>query len=156
MIFVTEDDPQAGFDHVDGHRSVCLVISPYSRLNRTVSEFYNQTSVVHTMERILGLPPLNQMDAQSPLMTACFGAKPDLTPFTALPNEVPLDELNPERKSQAPSNLDFTHVDAVDEDTLNRIIWHAMRGDEPYPAEWAGAHGRGLKSLGLSLSGEDD
>jgi YVTN family beta-propeller protein len=165
VIFVNEDDPQDGFDHVDGHRSVCLVISPYSRLKRTVREFYNQTSVIHTMERILGLPPLTQMDAMSPLMTACFGEKPDLTPYTALPNQVPLDKMNPDKKSLAPNErhwadasdrLDFTHVDAANEDTLNRILWHAMRGNEPYPAAWAGPHGRGLKPLGLTLSGEDD
>jgi len=164
-IFVNEDDPQAGFDHVDGHRSVCLVISPYSRLKRTVSEFYNQTSVLHTIERILGLPPLNQMDAMSPVMTACFGGDPDLAPYTALPALVPLDEMNPDKKSLAPAErrwaemsekLDFTHVDAADEDTLNRILWHAMRGSEPYPAEWAGPHGRGLGPLGLALTGEDD
>ncbi|MEK7476240.1 MAG: bifunctional YncE family protein/alkaline phosphatase family protein [Candidatus Coatesbacteria bacterium] len=165
VLFVNEDDPQDGFDHVDGHRSVCLVISPYSRLKRTVKEFYNQTSVIHTIERILGLPPLNQMDAMAPLMTACFGEKPDLTPYMARPNEVPLDQMNPEKKTLAPNErhwaelserLDFAHVDAANEDTLNRILWHAMRGTEPYPAEWAGPHGRGLKPLGLTLSGEDD
>jgi hypothetical protein len=105
------------------------------------------------------------MDAMSPLMTACFGEKPDLTPYTALPNQVPLDKMNPDKKSLAPNErhwadasdrLDFTHVDAANEDTLNRILWHAMRGNEPYPAAWAGPHGRGLKPLGLTLSGEDD
>src|SRR5205823_7506585 len=77
-IFVIEDDPQDGFDHVDGHRSVCLVISPYTKRGQVVSQFYNQTSVVHTMERILGLPAMNQLDGLAPLMTACFMDKPDL------------------------------------------------------------------------------
>src|SRR5207248_10742079 len=80
-IFVIEDDPQDGFDHVDGHRSLCLVISPYTHRGKVISRFYNQTSVLHTMERILGLPPMNQMDALAPLMTECFMDRPDLTPY---------------------------------------------------------------------------
>ena len=93
-IFVIEDDPQDGFDHVDGHRSLCLVASPYTRRKAVVSRFYNQTSVLHTMERILGLPPMNQMDALAPVMDACFTDRPDPTPYTARPATVPLDELN--------------------------------------------------------------
>jgi hypothetical protein len=153
-IFVTEDDPQDGFDHVDGHRSICLVISPYTRRGAVVSHFYNQTSVLHTMERMLGLPPMNQMDGMAPTMEACFTSTPDLRPYTCLPNRVPLDEINPPlaklsgrqrywaRKSQS---LPLQRVDAADEDTLNRILWQARRGvDAPYPASLAGAHGRGL------------
>jgi YVTN family beta-propeller protein len=170
-IFVVEDDPQDGYDHVDGHRSPCLVISPYSRLRKTVSDFYNQTGVLHTMELIMGLPPLNQLDAMAPVMTACFGSKADLTPFSALPNQVPLDEMNPAAKALAPEDRrwaelsmrqDFSHPDRANEDALNRIIWASARPGEPYPAAWAGAHGRGLAPLGLALdrtaaaSGDDD
>src|SRR5205823_1704046 len=72
VIFVNEDDPQAGFDHVDGHRSLCLVVSPYTKRKRVISNFYNQTSVLHTIEQILGIPPMNQMDAMAPLMGDCF------------------------------------------------------------------------------------
>jgi YVTN family beta-propeller protein len=160
-IFVVEDDPQAGFDHVDGHRSPCLVISPYTKRGVVISEFYNQTSVLHTMQRILGLPPMNQMDARSPLMTDCFTAQPDFAPFPCLPTTVPLDEMNPaaagltgaERHwanlSQA---LPLDEPDRADEDTLNRILWHAVKGvGAPYPAAVAGAHGKGLKGLGLRL-----
>ncbi|MEI6431912.1 MAG: bifunctional YncE family protein/alkaline phosphatase family protein, partial [bacterium] len=68
-IFVVEDDPQAGFDHVDGHRSLCLVISPYTRRGVVISDFYNQTSVLHTIGRILGVSAMNQQDAAAPLMT---------------------------------------------------------------------------------------
>jgi YVTN family beta-propeller protein len=94
-IFVVEDDPQDGFDHVDGHRSPCLVISPYTRRGIVVSRFYNQTSVLHTMERILGLPPMNQMDAMAPLMRECFTAYPALRPYVCRPNRIPLDRMNP-------------------------------------------------------------
>jgi hypothetical protein len=165
-IFVIEDDPQAGFDHVDGHRSICLVVSPYTRRGVVVSEFYNQTSVLHTMERILGLPPMNQLDALSPLMTACFTNTPNLQPFTHLPNKVPLTELNPKKDATAPGMRkwaeaseaqNFAQFDRADEDTLNRILWHAMKGaDAPYPSHLAGAHGTGLKKRGLVFGGADE
>ena len=80
-IFINEDDPQAGFDHVDGHRSFCLVVSPYTKRNAVVSQFYNQTSVLHTIELMLGCPPMNQFDAMAPAMREVFDAKPDLAPI---------------------------------------------------------------------------
>jgi hypothetical protein len=160
-VFVVEDDPQDGFDHVDGHRSICLVVSPYTRRGAVVSEFYNQTSVLHTMERILGLPPMNQMDAMSPLMTSCFTDESDPTPYAALEPGVPLDELNrplaeltPAERFWAERSLeqDFRVFDRADEDTLNRILWHSVRGvGARYPAEFAGAHGKGLAALRLRL-----
>jgi len=160
-IFVVEDDPQDGIDHVDGHRSLCLVISPHTKRKAVVSKFYNQTGVLHTMERILGCPPLTQQVALSPLLTECFADAPDLTPFKALPASVPLDQLNlaanrlrgKERVwAEQSQSLDLSGPDRADDELLNRILWHAARGaDEAYPAEWAGAHGRGLKALGLRL-----
>ncbi|HET6455902.1 MAG TPA: bifunctional YncE family protein/alkaline phosphatase family protein [Armatimonadota bacterium] len=165
-IFVVEDDPQAGFDHVDGHRSICLVISPYTKHGKVVSEFYNQTSVLHTMELILGIPPMNQMDAMAPVMSDCFTSTPDLRPYTCLPNLIPLDQTNPttvgldgRRLEMANQTLSmrFDQPDRIDDDTLNRIIWNSAKGvHSPYPAEWAGAHGRGLKALKLRLDGETD
>lgn len=160
-IFVVEDDPQDGIDHVDGHRSIALVISPYTKRKAVVSKFYNQTGVVHSMQRILGLPPLTQQVALSPLMTDCFTDKADLTPFDALPASVPLDLLNvaatklngKERVwAEKSESLDLSGPDRADDDLMNLILWHAARGvEEPYPSEWAGSHGRGLKALGLKL-----
>ena len=165
-IFVIEDDPQDGFDHVDGHRSTCQVISPYTRRGAVVSDFYNQASVVHTIERMLGVPASNQLYALAPLMAGCFGDEADLTPFEAVPNRVPLAEPNPRaeglrgdalRDARASEAIDFSRFDEADEDTLNRILWHAARGaDAPYPEEYAGAHGRGLAALGLRLAGPDE
>ncbi len=140
-IFVVEDDAQDGFDHVDGHRSPCFVVSPYARRGLVVSNFYNQTSVVHTMLQILGVPPLNQMDAASPLMSDCFSQTPDLAPFTAKPAAIALDMLNVpklatarQRKLMAQSrHLDFSKPDAADEDLLNRLQWAAAKGAKPYP-----------------------
>jgi YVTN family beta-propeller protein len=165
-IFVIEDDPQSGYDHVDGHRSTCLVISPYVKRGEVISKFYNQTSVLRTMELILGIPPMNQMDAMAPVMRECFSAKPDLTPCTALASNVPLDQTNPAltklsgkqlywaRQSAA---LNFDQVDMADNDTLNRALWHAMKGfDTPYPADLTGPHGKGLAALNLALAPAGD
>ena len=146
-IFVVQDDPQAGFDHIDGHRTVAMVISPYTRRKAVDSTNYNQTSMVRTMELILGLPPMNQFDASATAMTSCFTDKPDFTPYEAVPNIVPLDRLNPELSSihdprqlhwaQISLKMPLDEVDQADEDTLNRILWHAVRGrDDTYPA-WA-------------------
>ncbi|MCU0704647.1 MAG: hypothetical protein MUF18_11780 [Fimbriiglobus sp.] len=159
VIFVVEDDPQDGWDHVDGHRSIGLVISPYTKRQAVVSNFYNQTSVIHTIEQILGLPPMNQMDAMAPLMTDCFADTPDLTPFKARRVNTLLDQLNP-AKDQLPKKervlaeiserQNWSKPDRVDDDEVNRVLWHAMKGvDVPYPAEWAGAHGRGLNERKL-------
>ena len=82
-IFVVEDDPQNGFDHVDGHRTVALVISPYTKRKFVDHTNYNQTGMVKTIELILGLPPMNQLDLSATPMRDCFQDKPDLTPYDA-------------------------------------------------------------------------
>ncbi|MCX8109231.1 MAG: phosphoesterase, partial [Verrucomicrobiae bacterium] len=80
-IFAIEDDPQAGWDHVSGYRTTAYVISPYTRRGAVVSTQYNQTSILRTIELILGLPPMNIMDASATPMFDCFTDKPDYTPF---------------------------------------------------------------------------
>ena len=112
-----------------------------------VSTQYNHTSLLHTMELMLGLPPMNQFDATATPMSDCFTSTPDLTPFAAVPNNVQLAETNPsptqtadalQRKNALVSaRLPLDHADACPEDTLNRILWHAMKGSgTPYPT-WA-------------------
>jgi YVTN family beta-propeller protein len=148
-FFVVEDDPQNGFDHVDAHRTVALVISPYTKRKFVDSTCYNQTGMVKTIELVLGLPPMNQLDLSATAMRNCFTATPDLTPYTAVPNQIKLDEMNPPMKkltgaalywAQKSLELDLDEADAADEDTFNRILWHATRGyDARYPVEFAGA-----------------
>jgi YVTN family beta-propeller protein len=146
-IFAVEDDPQAGWDHVSGYRTTAYVISPYTRRHQVVSTQYNQTSILRTIELILGLPPMNVMDATATPMTACFTELPDLTPFDAVPNNIPLDEMNPDpkkvsngrlrRDALASARLPLQEPDKCNEDVLNRILWHAMKGAQaPYP-DWA-------------------
>lgn len=108
---------------------------------------------------------MNQLYAMSPLMTACFTDKEDLTPFNHRDITVPLGELNRKVASLPPADqalarasaaLPLDKPDQADEDTLNRILWHAIKGaDTPYPADLAGAHGTGLAALGLRLAPED-
>jgi hypothetical protein len=142
-VFVIEDDPQDGFDHVDAHRTVALVVSPYTKRKFVDSTCYTQVGLVKTIELQLGLPPMNQMDLLAVPVLNCFQERPDLTPYTARPARLKLDEMNPPlrrltgsalkwaKKSQ---ELDLDDGDRADEDTLNRILWHSVRGDEPYPA----------------------
>jgi len=142
VIFVTEDDSQAGWDHVSAYRTLGMVISPYSQSRTVESTQYNQTSLVRTIEQILGLPPMNIVDATAMPMFDCFVSTPDISTYTAVPNQIPLDEMNPElstlngralyyaKKSMDPQ---FSHVDGGDDQLLNRIIWFAVRGKESYP-----------------------
>ena len=146
-LLAIEDDSQAGFDHVSGYRTTCYVASAFTKRGATVSAPYNHAGLIHTIELMLGLPPMNQLDATAPAMTECFIDQADLTPFTAMPNLVPLDQLNPAPKkisdralrqdALASAALPLAEPDRCPEDTLNRILWRAMKGSAvPYPA-WA-------------------
>ena len=146
-LFAIEDDPQNGWDHVSGYRTTCFVVSPYTRRGAVVSTQYNQTSLLRTMELMLGLPPMNQMDATATPMANCFTPTPDFTPFSTVTNNLPLDQMNPEPKeisdallrqhATASARLPLEKIDACPEDVLNRILWHAMKGSQAaYPA-WA-------------------
>ncbi len=146
-IFAIEDDPQAGWDHVSGYRTTAYIVSPYTKRGQVVSTQYNQTGLLRTIELILGLPPMNLLDATATPMSDCFTERPDYRPFAAVPNNVPLDELNPDpkrishpllrRDALASARLRLDEVDRCPEDLLNRIIWRAMKGPSaPYPA-WA-------------------
>ena len=147
VIFGIEDDPQDGWDHVSGYRTTAYCISPYTRRGAVVGTQYNTTSLLRTIEQILGLPPMNQFDASATPMFDCFTDQPDLTPFAAVPNQVPLDQLNPapqaisdpvlRRDAEVSARINFREVDRAPEAVLNRILWHAMRGSRAaYPA-WA-------------------
>ena len=146
-IFAIEDDPQAGWDHVSGYRTTAYVVSPYTKRGKVVSTQYNHTSLLRTMELMLGLPPMNQIDASATPMFDCFTDKPDFTPFTSVTNNVPLNEMNPDPKkisdlllrknAYASARLPLGQPDKCPEDHFNRILWHAMKGSQvPYP-EWA-------------------
>jgi YVTN family beta-propeller protein len=151
-ILTIEDDPQAGWDHVSAYRTTCYVFSPYTRRGAVVSVQYNQTSVLRTMELMLGLPPMNQMDATATPMTACFMDSPNFSPFSALTNNVPLDQMNPSPKkisdallrknAYASARLPLAEPDKCPEDALNRILWHALKGSHTLYPTWAASQVR--------------
>lgn len=146
-VFVTEDDSQAGWDHVSAYRTVGLVASPYTKFDETNHTNYNQVSMVRTMEQILGLPPMNIQDATAMPMFDCFIGNPDSSPYISVSNEIPLDEMNKKlsqlngkalhyaKKSMHPQ---FDRVDAGNDDLFNRIIWFASNSKKPYPAKFSG------------------
>jgi len=140
VIFVMEDDSQGGWDHVSAYRTVALVISPWSRLKKTISTYYTQPSMIRTMEQILGLPPMNIQDAIANPMFDCFTAVPDMTPYIALPSNIPINEMNPQLKALRGKALhyakksmlpEFDKVDSGNDDLLNRILWFAEKGNVP-------------------------
>lgn len=134
VIIVAQDDSQLGLDHVDGHRSVLFVISPYSKPNTTVSDFYNHATIAATIGRILGFPPMTRFDATAKPMVNAFGDAPNLAPYTALKNNIPLDELNPtpnqlkgESKALALAcnAMDWEELDTQNKVLVNRAVWMA-------------------------------
>ncbi len=142
VVFVTEDDSQSGWDHVSAYRTTGFVISAYSRLQKTVHTNYNQTCIVRTIEQILGIPPMNIMDATALPMFDCFTDKINRTPFIAIQNKIPLDEMNKsatnlsgkaKKYAELSASPALAKIDSGNDDLLNHIIWYAMMGDKPYP-----------------------
>jgi hypothetical protein len=136
-VFVIEDDSQNGSDHVDAHRTIAFVASPYCRRGAIDSTMYSTTSLLHTMELILGLAPMSQFDAAATPMWASFQPTPDLTPFTSRPASANLQELNSKTAwgAKASQRMNFTREDAADDLQLNEIIWKSVRGaNSPMPA----------------------
>jgi YVTN family beta-propeller protein len=135
-IFIIEDDAQNGPDHVDAHRTVGLVLSPYCKRGSVDSTLYTTASFVRTMELILGLPPLTQYDAGATPMFNSFAKAPEAIAYTAIQPKVDMFATNNVRTafSNESSKMDFRDYDRAPEDELNRILWHVAKGmDEPYP-----------------------
>lgn len=136
-IFVVEDDAQNGVDHVDGHRTVALAISPYIRRGSVDSTFYAHQSMLKTIELILGLQPMAIFDLIANDMRASFHDTPDFTPYAAVTPKQDLFDLNAPVQSLrgaardaavASSRMRWDVPDAVPSDRLNRILWHDARG----------------------------
>ncbi|HEY9429747.1 MAG TPA: bifunctional YncE family protein/alkaline phosphatase family protein [Gemmatimonadaceae bacterium] len=135
VVFVLEDDAQNGPDHVDSHRSVLLVISPYNRKG-VVHRFANTTDVMATIGEILHLGSLSQFDYYGRPLRGIFGDIADLAPYDAIQPSVRLDERNPSGGigARETEQLDLSAEDRADEDLFNRVLWRAIKGaDVPYP-----------------------
>ena len=147
VIFVVEDDSQDGWDHVSAYRTSAMVISPYSRFTNAIHTAYNQPSMVRTIEQILGLPPMNIQDAIATPMTDCFNLTPDYSPYEAVKNKIPLDEMNPSLTALSDKTLhyarlsmdhQFDGIDTGNDVVFNHILWFSTMGDIPYPVKFSG------------------
>ncbi len=143
-FFILEDDAQAGADHVDAHRSIVLVVSKYAprKADETAfvdSRFYSTVSVLRTMESLLGLPPMNNNDAFSSLISTLFTGAGDQPAFTADASNRDNNLIYTANKPTAPgakesAAMDFRHADRAPADKLNVILWKDVMGDQPVPA----------------------
>ena len=144
-IFIVEDDAQAGPDHVDSHRSVALVISAYNKPAALIHKFHSTVSMIRTIELLLGIPPMNQLDA-SAIPMDIFQETPDLTPYKAVLPAIAADNLmthKPKDKAAAEwmkksNRQNFAHADMADPKVLNAVIWFACTGNGssvPQPAQ---------------------
>lgn len=146
-IFAIQDDPQNGWDHVSAYRTTAYVASPYTKRGAVVSTQYNQTSLMRTMELMLGLEPMHELDAVATPMFDCFTEVPDFSPWQAVANQQALDEMNPspttmedgplKEDALVSAQLPLERPDACPEGVLNEILWRAMKGTSvPFP-HWA-------------------
>jgi len=151
-VFVLEDDAQNGPDHIDAHRSPALIASPYARHGFVDHTMYDTAAMLRTIELILGLPPMSQYDAAAVPMFAAFQDTPDTTPYTALPNQYPLTNLNTRVSygSELSTRMNFADIDAAPEDLLNEIIWKSVKGETSVMPRPHTARGSG------DLDGDDD
>jgi phospholipase C len=130
-IFVVEDDAQNGSDHVDAHRTVALAISPYIKRHSVDSTMYSTSSMLRTMELILGLEPMSQFDAAARPMANSFTSEPDFTPYVHRPARVDLKARNTRSAplAEVSQRLNLEIEDRADDLLFNEIIWKAVRGD---------------------------
>ena len=140
-IFVVEDDAQDGADHVDAHRSTALVISKHSPRSATPfvdHHFYTTAGMIHTMEELLGLPPMNLFDAHAPLMAPLFAGPGTQPPYQADDKNLRSGLLFERNDKKAPgtkesAKMDFSRPDAINAQELNAILWQDAKGTEPPP-----------------------
>ncbi len=141
-IFVLEDDAQNGADHVDAHRSTAFVISKYSSGSATQPNiehrFYTTVNVIHTMEALLGLPPMNQNDAYAPVMGRMFSGSGEQPAYKADYRNLNNGLIYETNKREAPGaklslRMDFSRPDAAGADRLNGVLWRDQKGSAPMP-----------------------
>jgi YVTN family beta-propeller protein len=137
VVFILEDDAQNGPDHVDAHRSTAYVAGGFVKEGYVDHTMYSTTSMLHTIELILGLPPMSQYDASATPMYSCFDTRPDHPPFTARAINVDLDEKNTavSAYSELSEKFDFSKEDSAPDISFSEVIWKAVKGlDSPCPS----------------------
>jgi YVTN family beta-propeller protein len=131
-IFILEDDAQNGPDHVDAHRSTAYVAGGFVKRGFVDHTMYSTSSMLRTMELILGLPPMSQYDAAATPMWRCFEKTPNLTPFNSVPAQVNLNDKNTKNTPSArlSATFNFTKEDAVPDLVFSEVIWKAVKGED--------------------------
>ena len=130
VVFILEDDAQNGPDHVDAHRSIAFVASPYARRKTKVSRMYSTASVLRTIELILGLPPMSQYDAGATPMWECFTASPDAAAYQSKAASYNIHEMNKKLTTLAKRSAEFNLavIDAAPDLEFNEVIWKTVKG----------------------------
>jgi len=131
-VFIVEDDAQNGPDHVDAHRSTAYLAGGFVKEGFVDHTMYSTASMLHTMELILGIPPMSQYDAAAEPMWRCFDSTPQHKPFQEKPHLVDLNEINKSSSKYADlsQQLDFSKEDEAPDGLFNEIIWKAVKGVE--------------------------
>jgi hypothetical protein len=135
-VFIIEDDAQNGADHVDAHRSTAYVAGGLVKRHFVDHTMYSTSSMLRTMELILGIPPMSQYDAAATPMWRCFSTTPNSTPFTALPANIDLNEKNVvlNKWQQQSEAFNLMKEDAVPDLEFNIVLWHGLKGENiPFP-----------------------
>jgi YVTN family beta-propeller protein len=135
-VFIVEDDAQNGADHVDAHRTTAYVAGGFVKRKFVDHTMYSTSSMLRTIELILGIPPMSQYDAAAVPMWRSFAAAPDLTPFTARAINVDLNDRNTAMNQwqQRSEKFNMTKEDAVPDLEFNLVLWHGIKGDHvPFP-----------------------
>jgi len=145
LILVIEDDSQLGIDHVDGHRTTAFCISAYTRRGAVVSAMYNHTSILRTIELVLGIPAMNRFDRTATPLSACFTNTPDFRIYSHVDSRIPLDEMNPSSASLHGKALklaldsgrqDWSAPDKADAGVIARAVWLAQRPNQRFPLHY--------------------
>jgi len=162
-IFIVEDDAQAGPDHVDSHRSVGLAISAYNKPGALIHKFHSTVSMIRTIEMLLGIAPMNQLDASAVPMDI-FQETPDLTPYKAVLATIAADNLltlKPKDKATAEwmkksNRQNFAHADMADPKVLNAVIWFACTGNGSNLPQTAQLPAYQAMTLGIAKPDDDE
>ncbi|NDA62017.1 MAG: hypothetical protein EBX50_08240, partial [Chitinophagia bacterium] len=149
-VFIIEDDAQNGADHVDAHRSTAYLAGGFVKRNYIDHTPYTTSSMLRTMELILGIPPMSQYDAAALPMWRCFSSQPNTTAFIAKPAQINLKEVNTAMNEwqRLSDKMDFVKEDNVPDLEFNRILWHGLKGDHvPFPGPKRAAFYKPVKKL---------
>jgi len=131
IVFLIEDDPQDGGDHVELHRSPCVVMSPWTKRGYTSSVHYDVPAMWHTITMLLGVDPINQRDGNAPAMYDVFSTKADAEAYTFIPRKIPMETNSVDAPmAEESKRIDFTRPDTA---PLGRILWKAMKGKAAEP-----------------------